>query len=65
MCLGYGHVHLTHLSSAALQLGKASQRKRSAKRQLEGHIILHRRAQIDAGKVALQAIVGKETDAQL
>lgn len=50
---------------AALQLSKPSQCKSSAKRQLEGNIVLHGRAQVDARKVALQTVVRKETDAQL
>lgn len=61
----YIHVAARISKTDFLQLSKPSQSKRSAKRQLESYVILHGRAQINASKVALHAMVRNQTDAQL
>ena len=64
-CVEAVHAKFMHLILQLLQLSKSSQCKCGAKCELEGHVVLHGRAQINAGKVALQTVVRKETDAQL
>ena len=59
------HVQFMHVILQPLQLSESSQCKRGAKCELEGHVVLHGRAQVNAGKVALQTVVRKKTDAQL